>query len=172
MLIVFSIWKQRRGGQTTVVQQKGHYSSMAMFETILLPVDGSPESERAVPFAIDVARKYQSKILLVSVIDIPTVVPGELSDEQQQQFTEAKTKVETRAQGFIDSARQTLETESIPVEGRIEEGKAAFIICDVADEVDAGLIVMGTRGLGLIEGEKSVSDQVINLAPCPVLVVP
>jgi nucleotide-binding universal stress UspA family protein len=155
-----------------VVQQKGPYSSMAMFETILLPVDGSPESERAVPFAIDVARKYQSKILLVSVIDIPTVVPGELSDEQQQQFTEAKTKVETRAQGFIDSARQTLETESIPVEGRIEEGKAAFIICDVADEVDAGLIVMGTRGLGLIEGEKSVSDQVINLAPCPVLVVP
>ncbi len=48
------------------------------------------------------------------------------------------------------------------------------MICDVADELDADLIVMGCRGVGLIEEEASdsVSNRVINLSPCPVLVIP
>ena len=45
------------------------------------------------------------------------------------------------------------------------EGNPAFIICDVADEVAADLIVMGCRGTGLIEAgcEESVSNRVITL---------
>jgi nucleotide-binding universal stress UspA family protein len=44
----------------------------------------------------------------------------------------------------------------------------------VADEVEANLIIMGCRGLGLTEegASESVTNRVINLAPCPVLVVP
>jgi nucleotide-binding universal stress UspA family protein len=51
---------------------------------------------------------------------------------------------------------------------------ASFTICDVADEIDANLIVMGCRGLGLTnEGAtESVAIRVINLSPCPVLIVP
>ena len=54
------------------------------------------------------------------------------------------------------------------------EGQPAFVICDVADELDANVIVMGCRGIGLIEDgqTESVTNRVINLAPCPVLVVP
>ncbi|MGB7414975.1 MAG: universal stress protein, partial [Thermosynechococcaceae cyanobacterium] len=54
------------------------------------------------------------------------------------------------------------------------QGQPAFTICDVADELDASVIVMGCRGVGLTEEgmSDSVSNRVINLAPCPVLVVP
>jgi len=54
------------------------------------------------------------------------------------------------------------------------EGMPAFTICDVADEIGADLIVMGCRGLGLTEegAAESVTNRVINLSPCPVLIVP
>jgi nucleotide-binding universal stress UspA family protein len=54
------------------------------------------------------------------------------------------------------------------------EGKPAFTICDVADEVEADLIIMGSRGLGLTDegAAESVTNRVINLSPCPVLIVP
>jgi nucleotide-binding universal stress UspA family protein len=53
------------------------------------------------------------------------------------------------------------------------EGKPAFVICDVADEINADVIVMGTRGLTLEADEApSTASRVIQLAPCPVLVVP
>ena len=52
------------------------------------------------------------------------------------------------------------------------EGVPAFTICDVADEVEADLIIMGCRGLGLTEENESVTSKVINLSPCAVLVVP
>ncbi|MBD2424963.1 universal stress protein [Phormidium sp. FACHB-1136] len=48
------------------------------------------------------------------------------------------------------------------------------MICDVADELNADLIVMGCRGVGLIEDiqAESVTTRVINLSPCPVLIIP
>jgi nucleotide-binding universal stress UspA family protein len=52
------------------------------------------------------------------------------------------------------------------------QGKPAFVIGDVADEIEADLIVMGTRGLTLESDETSTAARVIQLAPCPVMVVP
>ena len=46
------------------------------------------------------------------------------------------------------------------------------MICDVADELNIDLIVMGTRGVNLEEDSQSTAVRVIQLAPCPVLVVP
>ena len=52
------------------------------------------------------------------------------------------------------------------------EGKPAFVICDVADELNVDVIVMGTRGVNLEDDTESTAVRVIQLAPCPVLVVP
>jgi nucleotide-binding universal stress UspA family protein len=52
------------------------------------------------------------------------------------------------------------------------EGKPAFVICDVADELNVDVIVMGTRGVNLEADSGSTAARVIQLAPCPVLVVP
>jgi nucleotide-binding universal stress UspA family protein len=52
------------------------------------------------------------------------------------------------------------------------QGKPAFVICDVADEMNVDVIVMGTRGVNLSSDGESTAARVIQLAPCPVLVVP
>ena len=54
------------------------------------------------------------------------------------------------------------------------EGKPSCTICDVAYELEADLIVMGCKGMDLAhEGEgKSTSHRVIDLSPCPVLLIP
>jgi nucleotide-binding universal stress UspA family protein len=67
-----------------------------------------------------------------------------------------------------------LEQQGIQVETIERQGKPAFTICDVADEVGANLIIMGCRGLGLTDegSTDSVTSRVINLSPCAVLIVP
>ncbi len=136
-----------------------------MFELILVPLDTSPESERALELALDLSRKYKSKLLLLSVVDLP--------DDMPERATQLEA-VQARAEQLGSTVKERLEGEGFAIETRIEEGRAAFVICDVAEDLKAGLIVMGSRGLGLTAGgmQQSTSDRVINLAPCPVLVVP
>jgi nucleotide-binding universal stress UspA family protein len=59
-------------------------------------------------------------------------------------------------------------------EGRVEKGKPWRAICQVADELDAGTIVVGARGLGRVQSALlgSVSAAVVHHAKRPVLVVP
>ena len=65
-----------------------------------------------------------------------------------------------------------MEQAGISCEVLEKQGKPAFVICDVADELNVDLIVMGTRGLNLEEDQESTAARVIQLAPCPVMVLP
>jgi len=75
---------------------------------------------------------------------------------------------------LLADAKALFLSQGIEAEIIEREGKPAFTICDVADELNADLIVMGCRGLGLTEEgvAESVTNRVINLSPCPVLIVP
>jgi nucleotide-binding universal stress UspA family protein len=75
---------------------------------------------------------------------------------------------------LLKNAQALFAQKSIDTETISREGMPAFTICDVADEIGADLIVMGCRGLGLTEegASESVTNRVINLSPCPVLIVP
>jgi nucleotide-binding universal stress UspA family protein len=73
---------------------------------------------------------------------------------------------------LLEQARTSFEQAGVPCEMLEREGKPAFVIGDVADEINADVIVMGTRGISLESSEPSTAARVIQLAPCPVLVVP
>ncbi|EAM52516.1 conserved hypothetical protein [Crocosphaera watsonii WH 8501] len=75
---------------------------------------------------------------------------------------------------LLQGAQALVAEQGIEAEVIEKEGKPRFIICDVADETNVELIVMGSRGLGLTaEGSsESVTNLVINLAPCPILIIP
>lgn len=135
-----------------------------MYKTLLLSIDSSPSAKKVLQTAIDMAQLCSSKVVIISVVETAEhsdpAHPEQMSQEAVASLlAQAKTVFEQR--GF---SAETIE----------REGNPAFIICDVADEVSADLVVMGCRGTGLIEDgcEESVSNRVINLAPCPVLVVP
>jgi nucleotide-binding universal stress UspA family protein len=73
---------------------------------------------------------------------------------------------------LLAQARSSFEQAGVACELLERRGKPAFVIGDVADEINADVIVMGTRGITLETDQQSTAARVIQLAPCPVLVVP
>jgi nucleotide-binding universal stress UspA family protein len=137
-----------------------------MFKTILFPVDQSRETRDAVDIVSNIVKTYESRLILLSVVEKTTTEEnsaekGIMSDEK------AVAKL-------LEEAKALFADNEIEAEVIEKEGMPSFIICDVADEIDANLIIMGCRGLGLTEEgvHESVTNRVINLAPCPVLIVP
>jgi len=125
-----------------------------MFSTILFPIDQSIEARQASDVAIEMVKKYQAHLVILSVLEPEGDVAAITS--------------------LLEKAKENFGLAGIIAETKIAEGNPAFVICDVADEISADLIVMGSRGMSLAEEhpEGSVSQRVINLSPCPVLVVP
>jgi nucleotide-binding universal stress UspA family protein len=129
-----------------------------MFKTVLFPLNRSQETSQAVAIAIDFVQKYQAELYILSVVE------SDATDRDRQ-----------LSQELIDEVAAFFAEVNIIAKTSIATGKAAFVICDFADEINADLIIMGSRGVSLTEEhpeEHSVSQKVINLSPCPVLIVP
>ncbi|MBE9177301.1 universal stress protein [Oculatella sp. LEGE 06141] len=135
-----------------------------MFKTVLFPIDGSRESREAADRVAEIVKNCGSRLYVVSVVE----PPSEESPVSEMSSPEAIAELLATAKTLFRDLGITI-TEAIE-----REGKPAFVICDVADELNADLIVMGCRGLGLTDegAAESVTNRVINLSPCPVLVVP
>jgi nucleotide-binding universal stress UspA family protein len=136
-----------------------------MFKTILFAVDQSRESREAAEMLVDLVKLHHSRLIILSVVETAKSGNGSAND--------AMTSPEGVAE-LLQGAQKLFAQAGITAEAIEREGKPAFTICDVADEISADLIVMGSRGLGLTqEGvAESVTNRVISLSPCPVLVVP
>jgi nucleotide-binding universal stress UspA family protein len=129
-----------------------------MFKTILFPLNRSQETRQAAEVAIDIVQKYQA-VLFVLAVNEPDATDSDRASSQ----------------ALIKEIEAYFAEVGISLKTQIAEGKAAFVICDFADEINADLIVMGSRGMSLTDEHpdgSSVSQKVINLSPCPVLVVP
>jgi nucleotide-binding universal stress UspA family protein len=137
-----------------------------MFKTILFPIDQSRESREAVDTVAGVVKTHGSRLIILSVVETPEGPPTSAADIE---MTSAKAIAKLLADAKALFLSQSIEAEIIE-----REGKPAFTICDIADELNADLIIMGCRGLGLTEEgvAESVTNRVINLSPCPVLIVP
>ncbi len=136
-----------------------------MFKTVLFPINKSQETLAATEVVMEIVQKYDANLILLSVLEHEdsSESPSREPMVSHEQVAELLAKVRS---GF---SKNGIEAETVE-----REGKPAFAICDVADEMNANLIIMGSRGIGLTEeGSKdSITNQVINLSPCPVLIVP
>jgi nucleotide-binding universal stress UspA family protein len=134
-----------------------------MFKIVLFPVDQSRETREAADVVVNIVQQYGSRLVLLSVVEETTETPG----------AEVMSSPGTVAQ-LLANAQALFSQQGIQAETLEKQGKPAFTICDVADELGANLIIMGCRGLGLTDegATDSVTNRVINLSPCPVLVVP
>jgi nucleotide-binding universal stress UspA family protein len=136
-----------------------------MFERIVLAVDGSEPSQRAVLVAADIASKYGSEVIAVHVVEQQLGRGGPIAFETTEEAT-----------GVADDAVRLLKDEGVSARAEARAtlaGRAAQEIMDVAMIEDAGLIVMGSRGMsdwqGLLIG--SVAHKVVHLSSVPVLIV-
>jgi len=153
---------------------------MSIFPTrVVLAIDGSEEASRAAEAAVELCEKTGSELHVVhigedfylpSVTDLETVVPT----------WPARANPDIEA-NFERIAREVLDAEVEKVEaagGRVAQaylrmGVADAEIVDLAEEIEAGLVVLGSRGLGGVRRALmgSVSYSVVRHAHCPVLVV-
>lgn len=137
-----------------------------MFKTIVLAVDGSEGAKRAIPIAVELAKRDDAKIVLAHVDErIVGKGGGDIHpDEEQIQAEVKKQAEELSAQGVETS----VEMADVMV------GGPAHVIAEIADRVSADLIVTGTRGhsplSGLLLG--SVTQRLLHIAKQPVLAVP
>lgn len=139
-------------------------SQWFMFKTVLFPIDQSRAAREAADVVANVVQKYSSRLVLLSVVEEPT---SDTPNPDPMVSPEAVAKL-------LENAQALFSQQGITAEVLERQGKPAFTICDVADEIEASLIIMGCRGLGLTDegATDSVTSRVINLSPCPVLIVP
>jgi nucleotide-binding universal stress UspA family protein len=135
-----------------------------MFESILLAVDGSGPSNRAVGTTLDLATKLGSEVIVVHV------------RERESGRLDYEPTASDRAAELVDETVRKVKDAGVSARGEVHSavfGRAARAILEVANESGASMVVMGSRGLsdlaGLVMG--SVTHKVLHLAHCPVLVV-
>ena len=140
---------------------------MKGIKKILLAVDESRRSVLVAEKAIEIARSFKAKILLVYVH--PKVL--ELGQPYYQQ---ALNKYTEHAEHTVDPHRAQLKKHGLDVEVLILEGDPDEMIIETARIQKCDLIVMGTRGLSNIQGLTlgSVCNKVLHATPCMVLMVP
>jgi nucleotide-binding universal stress UspA family protein len=145
---------------------------MSIFPTtILLATDGSEEAQLAATTAADLAQKTNSELHVLTVgPDYPLYElpehPAEFEDVLSENRRQAKETLEQQAKRIEESGGTIKETH-------LREGRADKEIVEVAEEIGAGLIVMGSRGHGRLRRALlgSVSDAVVRHAHCPVTIV-
>jgi len=145
---------------------------MSIFPTtILLATDGSEEAQLAAASAADLAEKTNSDLHVLTVgPDLPLYElpehPADFEDVVRDNRRAAKELLEQQAKRIEESGVTVKETH-------LREGRADEEIVEVAEEIGAGLIVMGSRGQGRLRRALlgSVSDAVVRHAHCPVTIV-
>lgn len=172
-----------------------------MLKKILVAVDGSPHSVRAVRLASDMASKYDAEIILLHVLlrghmsaGLKKAIEVEIGGKSQgaagnlvnipheimaRVKSNAETQLSIEALDYI--AKHVLSRVSTicaemgvrKVTKRVEQGNPAQIIVTIAEEADVDMIVMGSRGLSELRGiiVGSVSHKVSHLAQCTCVTV-
>ena len=137
-----------------------------MVRNILVPVDGSEGSDRAAAQAIVMAEACEAKLSFLYVANINQLaINACLSDAILEAVTKAGNVILDRAMEMVPTG--------IDKEAFSETGSPAVVILDFATNNHVDMIVMGSRGLGLVKGVLlgSVSQYVVEQSHCPVLVV-
>lgn len=142
-----------------------------MFQTVLCPVDGSPQSLEALRVAADLAARYQARLRLLHVVPVQWLdllanrpPMGEVDllpkDLERRLVAEGERILAAALEGLPEGA----EAEQV-------EGVPAEVICAEAEKAD--VVVIGSRGMGRLRGMLmgSVSQYVTTHAKCPVMVV-
>jgi nucleotide-binding universal stress UspA family protein len=146
---------------------------MSIFPTkILLATDGSDDAELAATTAVELANNTSSELHVVHVLPLPRIYAGaETASEREPYIPEVGRR---EAQKLLDDqVRRIRDSEGTVSDAYLKLGRPPNHIVELAEQLGAGLIVMGGRGVGRIRRRLmgSISDTVVHHAHCPVVVV-
>ncbi len=154
---------------------------MGLFRKILVPIDGSEHSVKALEEASQIAKMFSGKITLITVYSVQPIIMPEPSTSG---YTGTPILTGAEVSRIIDAARksgneilqdaeQRISATGVQVEKMLVEGHTIQEIVRAANEGNFDLIVIGARGISHIREMflGSVTDGVIHHARCAVLVI-
>jgi nucleotide-binding universal stress UspA family protein len=138
---------------------------------IMVPVDGSEYSTKALRVAIDLARAFGTELVILHVVDLERAAI--LSGGQAQVIPQALEEVQAEGRQIVDDALR-LVPPGIRASTRIVDGIPVDQIERIAGETQPSFVVMGTHGrTGLSRAfNGSVAEGVARRSPVPVVMVP
>jgi len=141
---------------------------MDMYKKILLAVDGSEVSRKAVRHAVKLTKQNNGTLIAINVIP-----PVDVTDIEVFKPESLLRGLRREGEKILSEVKELAQKEGIEVQTKIEAGIPFEKICEIAKGLDCDLIVMGSHGrtgIGkVLIG--SVTERVISRAHCPVLVV-
>jgi nucleotide-binding universal stress UspA family protein len=140
------------------------------FERILVALDGSEYAERVLPM-VRASITYGSVVFLLRVPEVPE---PERFGTMVEEIERLRVEAEAQAYQYLERIAAALRAEGIETHIRVAGYRPAETIISVADEEDAGVILVATHGQGGLEGVLmgSVADRVVQNTYRPVLLVP
>ncbi|KEA63536.1 Universal stress protein UspA and related nucleotide-binding protein [Marinobacterium lacunae] len=145
-----------------------------MFKRILLPADGSEGAFKALKLAVELRKVHDAELMILSVFRHHSLREASMSMVRPRDPEHMDDLMKSYAREVAESfKRYALEQECPGVRAFVKSGHTAKTIVEFAEKNDVDLIIVGSHGLG--EAEQllvgSVSQKVVGMAKCPVLVV-
>ena len=141
-----------------------------MLKTILVGSDGSPTAAKAVDLAVDLAACYGARLVAGSCF-VP-VAEDRLAHEQRDAPAEIQWSINPmeNADAILRDVEERATARGVRVTSEARMGKPANVLCDLAEEHDADVLVVGNQGMNRrLRG--SVPNWISHHAPCSVLIV-
>lgn len=141
-----------------------------MYKKILVPLDGSPLAEAALPHAEAIAKAEGAEIILLR---IPVTPAAEFFTREPAMAVKIQKEEEAEAMKYINAKKLALSRHNIKVTAVTQDGPVPDTILSVAEDTHADLIAMSTHGRTGIRRWLlgSVADRVVHLAHIPVMLI-
>lgn len=147
-----------------------------MFAKVLVPLDGSELSTRAVEPAVALARKFEAGVILLRVLapEENPVAPQPAGVAYAGTFEHAAQLIRRDAEGYLHGVRAEWHHTGVPIGTRVIPGAPARVIIDVARAEGVDLIVMSTRGRSGMDRwiYGSIAEAVLRGTDVPVMLIP
>lgn len=140
-----------------------------MYETLLVPTDGSETVERTLPHALSLAADHDATVHALFVVDQRVVKAS--SDELR---SDVRSDLERQGEAAVEEVADRAREAGVDARTAVVEGTPDKEIVAYAEETDADVIVIGPHGKTprkKVEGLGSVSDRVVADAPTSVFLV-
>lgn len=138
----------------------------SLYMNILVPIDGSEYSQKALLQACEIAKNYKSNLILVYVVDKP--ISLNLLDRKEYLNILRKFGEKVLLKG-----KENAKLEGIDATTIMKEGNISNEIVKIAKNKKCNLIIIGNKGLGTAARFflGSVSNKLANNSPCSILIV-
>jgi nucleotide-binding universal stress UspA family protein len=146
------------------------------YNNILVPYDGSTYSRKALELAVNMAKVFDSSLLLVNVINVSAVSPpGKIhSKEVRKTLDQIKNSVKTSVEAHLQKIQKEYENSDIKIRKFVLEGDVSAKLLKFIQDYKIDLVIIGSKGLSgfsKIISLGSTSRKISELAKCPVMIV-